>query len=212
MSNADIPMYVIGFDVETKSTCAKSVLLSASAAVIRVADMQLVSIFDYIFDPNDDTQNGRQINPGTMRWWEDLGSERHKPSVKAKEITWSGTHKLGDCIKNILTELNAYRKSPHVITSCGPDFDMVILKDVADFYQVRYPLSFSRYDSVRTAKRGLDALGEPYLTEELLEEYEILKDEDLRHTSKFDAVEEAVITARFYNVLASLNPKSEIKE
>lgn len=199
-----IPEYVIGFDVETKDVLPSAKVLSLSGACIRVSDMQLCSVFDYLIDPNDPSQANRSESYSTLKWHENTGPERFKPSEKSKEITWSGHHTMDQVLKRVIGELKAYKKSNHVITSCGPDFDMTILQDLARYYGINYDIRYSIYDSVRTAKRGLDALGLPYITPDLMEKYAILQDEDLRHTSKFDAVEEAVITARYYNVLMSL--------
>lgn len=201
-----IPEYVIAVDVETKDTMPTAKVLSISAACIRVKDMQLMSVLDYHIDPNDPTQVNRTESYSTLNWHKDFGPERHKPTQRAYDITWGGKMILADVLKRILSELNAYRKSNHVLAACGPDFDMVILQDCARYYGMRYDLRFSNYDSVRTAKRGMDALGLPYITPDLIEKYDLLKDEDLRHTSKFDAVEEAVIVARYYNVLTTLGP------
>lgn len=211
MSN--IPEYVIGFDVETKDTLPTAKVLSLSGACIRVKDMQLVSCFDYIIDPNDASQVNRTESYATLQWHKNFGPERFKPTQRAYDITWGGHLTLDKSLKNIINELKAYKKSNHVITSCGPDFDMVILQDLARYYGMRYDIRYSVYDSVRTAKRGLDALGLPYMTDELLEAFPLLKDEDLRHTSRFDSLEEALITARYYNVLDSLNtnkPEPEV--
>ncbi len=200
----NIPEYVIGFDIETIDVLPSAKVLSMSGVTIKVSNMQIVAVFDFIIDPEDPTQIHRTESYSTRAWHNDFGEESFKPSKESHEITWGGHLKLDAVVKMVLTELTAYRKSDYVITSCGPDFDMVILQDVARYYGVRFNLKYSSYDSVRTAKRGMDALGLPYLTSDLLERFPLLKDQNLKHTSKFDALEEALITARYYNILNHL--------
>ena len=134
--------------METLSTQPDAVILSLGAVIFDPHSLSQPKAWLLIkFDVDEQISRGRHIQPDTLTWW-----SRQSPEVIEMSMGEEGRESVLDA----LSKLTKFVLHADEIWSQGPVFDIVMLENIYNQYQMHVPWAYWKIRDSRTLFKALN--------------------------------------------------------
>lgn len=141
-------MSAVMLDLETLSTQPDAVILSLGAVIFDPYKMsQPTSWCTIKFDVDEQIARGRHIQPDTLKWW-------GQQSPEVIELAMGETDR--EPVTEALTRFRKFVLHADEIWSQGPVFDIVMLENIYNQYQLHVPWPYWKIRDSRTLFKSLN--------------------------------------------------------
>ena len=134
----------IMIDIETLSTHKNASIIEIAAVEFDEETGETGKTFDVLIDPNEWSKNDRHIDGSTIQWWMGQSANAQKRFMKNEDAKYKS---LKDCLldlKNFISDTSVF------VWGNGASFDISILEDAYEYFNIEIPWKYYNVCDVRT--------------------------------------------------------------
>jgi len=139
-------------DIETLSAHKNAAIIEIGAVEFNKYTGEIGETFNVIIKPSDWCKNDRHVNGETIQWWLKQSNEaRERFTTKQTDVDYCILEKALDKLKYFLIDCDSVDNDKNVVVwGNGSSFDIAILEDAYNYFNIELPWKFWSVNDVRT--------------------------------------------------------------
>ncbi len=139
-------------DIETLSTHKNAAIIEIGAVEFNKYTGEIGETFDIIIKPSDWCRNDRHVNGETIQWWLKQSNEaRERFTTKQTDVDYCTLEDALNKLNYFIIDCDSVSDYKNVVVwGNGSSFDIAILEDAYNYFDIDLPWKFWSVNDVRT--------------------------------------------------------------
>lgn len=139
-------------DIETLSTYKNAAIIEIGAVEFNKYTGEIGETFDIIIKPSDWCRNDRHVNGETIQWWLKQSNEaRERFTTKQTDVDYCTLEDALNKLNYFIIDCDSVSDYKNVVVwGNGSSFDIAILEDAYNYFDIDLPWKFWSVNDVRT--------------------------------------------------------------